>query len=450
MINLQDTNKIWAKITDKLSVSVSIVTYLVYFKNIVPYTVRDNTLVLLAPLESHRNVINEYHRDTLLKVFKECDAPFDDFIIIIDSEKDSFTPLIDKEPVADTVELSNSMSFIKEYTFSSFVVGDSNKLAAMAAMAVADKPGSIYNPLFIYSKPGLGKTHLLNAIGNFIRDNRKDYDIMYVTAENFTNDYIYSIRNNKNADFMKSFNDKYRGKDVLMIDDVQFLEKAEKTQEALFHIFNDLHAKNKQIIISSDRPIKNLTFFDERLASRFASGITVDIQPPSYEDRVAILLHKAHQYNFNISEKILYYLADLEKNNIRVLEGMLKTVGIYSKLKEPVDSIEFVQEALRAITTTEGKITNETITQATADYFGVKMEDVLGSRRTKDVVVPRQFAIYLISVMLPENPLSNMVEYFKRDHSTIISARDKIGRLYETDEETKTKVDDIKNIVLNK
>ncbi len=450
MINLQDTNKIWAKIKNKLETSVSIVTYLVYFKNIVPYTVRDNTLVLLAPLDSHRNVINEYHRDTLLRIFKECDAPFDDFIIIIDSEKDSFTPLIDKEPVADTVELSDSMSFIKDYTFSSFVVGDSNKLAAMAAMAVADKPGSIYNPLFIYSKPGLGKTHLLNAIGNFIRDNRKDYDIMYVTAENFTNDYIYSIRNNKNADFMKSFNDKYRGKDVLMIDDVQFLEKAEKTQEALFHIFNDLHAKNKQIIISSDRPIKNLTFFDERLASRFASGITVDIQPPSYEDRVAILLHKAHQYNFNISEKILYYLADLEKNNIRVLEGMLKTVGIYSKLKEPVDSIEFVQEALRAITTTEGKITNETITQATADYFGVKMEDVLGSRRTKDVVVPRQFAIYLISVMLPENPLSNMVEYFKRDHSTIISARDKIGRLYETDEETKTKVDDIKNIVLNK
>lgn len=450
MINLQDTNKIWAKIKNKLETSVSIVTYLVYFKNIVPYTVRDNTLVLLAPLDSHRNVINEYHRDTLLRIFKECDAPFDDFIIIIDSEKDSFTPLIDKEPVADTVELSDSMSFIKEYTFSSFVVGDSNKLAAMAAMAVADKPGSIYNPLFIYSKPGLGKTHLLNAIGNFIRDNRKDYDIMYVTAENFTNDYIYSIRNNKNADFMKSFNDKYRGKDVLMIDDVQFLEKAEKTQEALFHIFNDLHAKNKQIIISSDRPIKNLTFFDERLASRFASGITVDIQPPSYEDRVAILLHKAHQYNFNISEKILYYLADLEKNNIRVLEGMLKTVGIYSKLKEPVDSIEFVQEALRAITTTEGKITNETITQATADYFGVKMEDVLGSRRTKDVVLPRQFAIYLISVMLPENPLSNMVEYFKRDHSTIISARDKIGRLYETDEETKTKVDDIKNIVLNK
>lgn len=450
MINLQDTNKIWAKIKNKLETSVSIVTYLVYFKNIVPYTVRDNTLVLLAPLDSHRNVINEYHRDTLLRIFKECDAPFDDFIIIIDSEKDSFTPLIDKEPVADTVELSDSMSFIKDYTFSSFVVGDSNKLAAMAAMAVADKPGSIYNPLFIYSKPGLGKTHLLNAIGNFIRDNRKDYDIMYVTAENFTNDYIYSIRNNKNADFMKSFNDKYRGKDVLMIDDVQFLEKAEKTQEALFHIFNDLHAKNKQIIISSDRPIKNLTFFDERLASRFASGITVDIQPPSYEDRVAILLHKAHQYNFNISEKILYYLADLEKNNIRVLEGMLKTVGIYSKLKEPVDSIEFVQEALRAITTTEGKITNETITQATADYFGVKMEDVLGSRRTKDVVVPRQFAIYLISVMLPENPLSNMVEYFKRDHSTIISARDKIGRLYETDEEIKTKVDDIKNIVLNK
>lgn len=450
MINLQDTNILWTKISEKISNSISMVAYCVYFKNLAPYTVRDDTLILLAPLESHRRVINNDFRATIINAFKACDAPFDDFQIILDSEKDSFTPLKDKEPVADTVDLADSLTFIKEYTFQSFVIGDSNKLAAMAAMAVADKPGSIYNPLFIYSRPGLGKTHLLNAIGNFIRDHRKDYDIMYVTAENFTNDYIYSIRNNKNADFMKSFNEKYRGKDVLMIDDVQFLEKAEKTQEALFHIFNDLYAKNKQIIISSDRPIKNLTFFDERLASRFASGITVDIQPPSFEDRVAILLHKAHQYNFNISEKVLYYLADLEKSNIRVLEGMLKTVGIYSKLKEPVDSIEFVQEALRAITTTEGKVTTESITQATSDYFGVKMEDVLGSRRTKDVVVPRQFAIYLISVLLPDNPLSNMVEFFKRDHSTIISARDKIGRLYETDEQTKVIVDDIKNIVLNK
>lgn len=450
MISLQDTNRIWAKISDKLSVSISMVAYCVYFKNIIPYTVRDTTLILLAPLESHRNVINNNYRQSLLTAFKACDAPFDDFMIILDSEKDSFAPLQDKEAAAETVELSESMTFIKEYTFQSFVIGDSNKLAAMAALAVADKPGSIYNPLFIYSRPGLGKTHLLNAIGNFIKDCRKDLEIMYVTAENFTNDYIYSIRNNKNADFMKSFNEKYRGKDVLMIDDIQFLEKAEKTQEALFHIFNDLYAKNKQIIISSDRPIKNLTFLDERLASRFASGITVDIQPPSFEDRVAILLHKSHQYNFNISEKVLYYLADLEKSNIRVLEGMLKTIGIYSKLKEPVDSIDFVNEALRTATTTENNVTIDSITKATADYFNVKMEDILGSRRTKDVVLPRQFAIYLVSVMLPDRPLSNMVEYFKRDHSTIISARDKIGSKYESDEHVRTMLDDIKNIVLNK
>lgn len=449
-LNLTDTISIWSKICDKLSVSITSVAYNVYIKNLHPYTISDNVLILIAPLESHRTTINNNFRKHLLQAIKDVNAPFDDYQLILNSEKDNFEPL-ESEPQADTVDLGESMSFIKEYTFKNFVIGDSNKLAVMAAMAVADKPGDIYNPLFLHSRPGLGKTHLLNAIGNFLRDCRKELDVMYVTAENFTNDYIYSIRNNKNADFMRSFNAKYREKDVLMIDDVQFLEKAEKTQEALFHIFNDLYSKNKQIIISSDRPIKNLTFFDERLTSRFASGIVVDIQAPSFEDRVAILLHKASQYNFNITEKILYYIAGLEKNNIRVLEGMLKTVGIYSKLTKPVDSIEFVQEALRSVSTAEhNEITNQVITEAAADYFGVKIEEVLGPRRTKNVIQPRQFAIYLITVMIPNQPLSSMEEYFNRDHATIISARDKIGRLYLTDEKTRIAVEDIKNIVLNK
>lgn len=448
-INLTDTIMIWEKIKDKLSVYMTTVSYCVYFKNLHPYTITDKTLVLVAPLESHREAINKNYRKLILQVFDELKIPFDDFLIILESEKDNFTPL-ESEPQADTVDLGESMSFIKEYTFKNFVVGDSNKLAAMAAMAVAEKPGDIYNPLFIHSRPGLGKTHLLNAIGNYLHDYKKELDVMYVTAENFTNDYIYSIRNNKNAEFMRSFNEKYREKDVLMIDDVQFLEKAEKTQEALFHIFNDLYSKHKQIIISSDRPIKNLTFFDERLTSRFASGIVVDITAPSFEDRVAILLHKASQYNFNITEKILYYIAGLEKNNIRVLEGMLKTVGIYSRLTKPVDSIEFVQEALKSVSTTESVLTNEVITEAAADYFGVKIEDVLGPRRTKDVIQPRQYAIYLISVMIPDQPLSSMEKYFNRDHATIISARDKIGRLYLSDEETRRAVEDIKNSILNK
>lgn len=454
-INLTDTNKIWEKITDKLLISISTVSYHVYFKNLYPYTIMDNKLIIVAPLPYIKKAITENWRKLMLQVFKELheesySVPFNDFVVILEDEKDNFAPL-ESEAQSDVVELGDSLSFIKEYTFSNFVIGDSNKLAAMACMAVAEQPGDIYNPLFIHSRPGLGKTHLLNAIGNYLRDKKKDWDVMYVTAENFTNDFIYSIRNNKNADFMKSFNNKYRNKDVLMIDDVQFLEKAEKTQEALFYIFNDLYSKHKQIIISSDRPIKNLSFFDERLTSRFASGIVVDITSPSFEDRVAILLHKASQYNFNISEKVLYYIAGLEQNNIRVLEGMLKTVGIYSRLTmKPVDSIEFVQEALKSHTTNENVLTNQVITEAAADYFGVKIEDVLGPRRTKNVIQPRQFAIYLITQMIPNQPLSSMEEYFNRDHATIISARDKIGRLYMSDEETKRIVDDIRNGILNK
>ena len=454
-INLTDTNKIWEKIAYKVELSVPSVSYFVYFKHLYPYTISDNKLVLVSPVKTHQEVINKNYRKLLLDIFKSLreesySIPFDDFLVILESEKDNFTPL-DSEPQSDVVDLGDSLSFIKEYTFSNFVIGDSNKLAAMACMAVSEQPGTIYNPLFIHSRPGLGKTHLLNAIGNYLLEKKKDLDVMYVTAENFTNDYVYSIRNNKNADFMKSFNNKYRNKDVLMIDDVQFLEKAEKTQEALFHIFNDLYSKHKQIIISSDRPIKNLSFFDERLTSRFASGIVVDINSPTFEDRVAILLHKACQYNFNISEKVLYYIAGLEQNNIRVLEGMLKTVGIYSRLTtKSVDSIELVQEALKSHTTNENVLTNQVITEAAADYFGVKMEDVLGPRRTKNVIQPRQFAIYLITQMIPNQPLSSMEDYFNRDHATIISARDKIGRLYLSDEETKRIVDDIRNSILNK
>jgi chromosomal replication initiator protein len=250
---------------------------------------------------------------------------------------------------------------------------------------------------------------------------------------------------------MQNFNNKYRSQDVLLIDDVQFFEKAEKTQEALFHIFNDLYDRHKQIILSSDRPVKNLTFLEERLASRFAAGITVDIGFPSLEDRIAILQKKAQNLKMNVSQEVLYYLADAERNNIRILEGMLKTVHLFSKLnKHDADSVAFAKEALRdSVITADDNITVQTVADVCCNYFHIKPEDLTGKRRNKEFVVPRQYAMYIVTLVLPSTPLTAIGEYFNRDHSTVISARDKIGRLYQTDSETKRIVEDIKNLVLN-
>jgi len=450
-MNQVELNKYWDNISSKLSTAISSVAYIIYFSNLQPFTVNGDTLILLAPLNSHKTAVSTSFRDKLLEVISECNCPFNDFKVITKEEADQYQ-LLDQEDVKAPVELDQTVTFIKEYTFDNFVIGDSNRLAAMACQAIAEGPGDLYNPLFIYSHVGLGKTHLLNAIGNYLAVNSPKTKVIYVTAENFTNDYVYSIRNSKNAEFIRNFNERYRNADVLMIDDVQFLEKAEKTQEALFHIFNDLYAKKKQIIISSDRPIRNLTLFDERLTSRFQSGFTVDIVYPSLEDRLAILQKKTYDYRFDISPEVLYFLAITERQNIRVLQGMLKTVGIYGRLiKKSIDSVDLAKEALRdSIMPTEERVTLESITDATATYFNVKTKDLLSERRTKNVVVPRQYAMYLITELLPDIPLATIGEFFSRDHSTVINSRDKIGRMKETDEKVKTTIEDIKNMIYNK
>ena len=450
-MNQSELNNIWNEITQKLSSSITTVSYIIYFSNLVPYTVNGDTLILSAPLNSHKNVIMSTYKQNLLDIIKNSNYSFKDFIVITKDEESKYQ-LLEQEDVKTPPVLDEGVTFIKEYTFDNFVIGDSNRLAAMACKAIAEEPGEMYNPLFIYSHVGLGKTHLLNAIGNYLSVYSPKTKVIYITAENLMNDYVYNIRNSKNADFIRSFNERYRNTDVLMIDDVQFLEKAEKTQEALFHIFNDLYAKKKQIIISSDRPIKNLTLFDERLTSRFQSGFTVDIVYPSIEDRLAILQKKNYDYRFDVSEEVLYFLAITERQNIRVLQGMLKTVGLYGKLiKKRIDSVDLAKEALKdSAMPTEERVTLQSITDATATYFNVNTKDLLGERRTKNVVVPRQYAMYIITELLSDIPLATIGEFFSRDHSTVINARDKIGRMKDSDEKVKTIIDDIKNMIYNK
>ncbi|NCA67636.1 MAG: chromosomal replication initiator protein DnaA, partial [Clostridia bacterium] len=442
-----------ADIMDRLSINISSAAYEIYFVPLRPLTSIENKLLLVVPRASQKNVLEKSYIPAIKKAMAECNSFFTDVSIILESEADKYyISVADNSALTAESSEDTSIPFIKSYTFDNFVIGDSNQMAAAAAAAVAETPGTIINPLFIHSRPGLGKTHILHAIGNSLRVNKPALKVLYTTAENFTNDYIYSIRHSKNADVMRNFNNKYRSQDVLMIDDVQFFEKGEKTQEALFHIFNDLYSANKQIILSSDRPVKNLAFLDERLSSRFASGIIADIQPPNFETRVAILEKKALSYKINISRDVIYYLAEKEQQNIRILEGMLKTVSLFSTLNQkPANSVDLAKEALRDSAITAGdNITINSITEVCCAYFNVKKEDITGKRRTKDIVEPRQFAMYVITMLLPNTPLATIGEYFGRDHTTVINARDKIGRLSNEDTRIKTIIGDLKNLVINK
>lgn len=450
-MNQSQLNSYWNDISGKLSLNMSTVSYTIYFSNAVPYTVNGDSLVISVPLASHKTALMNSFRNTVLSVIKDGDYPFDDFIVITKDEENKYQ-LLEQEDNTNYKKLEEGITFIKEYTFDNFVIGDSNQLAAAACNSIAKNPGEQFNPFFLYSHAGLGKTHLLNAIGNYINENSPEKKVIYITAENFMNDYIYSIRNNKNGDYIHRFNERYRNADVLMIDDIQTIEKAEKSQEVLFHIFNDLYSKKKQIIISSDRPIKNFNYFDERLTSRFVSGFVADITYPPLEHRLAILQKKNYDYRFNVSEEVLYFLATTEKQNVRVLQGMLNTIGLYGRLTgKKIDNVELAKEILKdSIMPTEERITIESITEATATYFNVKTADLLGERRTKNVVEPRQYAMYIITELLPDVPLATIGEYFSRDHSTVINARDKIGRKKNEEESVKTTIEDIKNMIYNK
>lgn len=452
---MKNCEKIWSSVLDRIATLVSTVCYEIYFSKLKAVTVQDGKLILAAPMPSIKNGILKNFSAPLTMAIRESMEKIDGAVIILENEISDYLEEEEKQEEKKE-EFSPSMKkivFQKNFTFDNFVIGDSNKYAAAAARAVAEHPGTNLNPLFIYGKPGLGKTHILHAIGNEILRNNPELRVYYTTAENFTNDLIYSIRNSNNAELSKQFREKYRNLDVLMIDDVQFLANKNSSQESLFHIFNDLYTAEKQIILSSDRPVKELTYIEDRLTSRFASGVVADIQPPAFETRVAILQKKAYQYKIDVSPEVINYIAEKEQSNIRLLEGMLKTVGYFAALNNrSADSIEFVTEALRDSSNNQSnEITISKIVSVTCDYFSIKQADICGKKKTKELVEPRQMAMYLVTSILPEVPLASIGQFFGgRDHTTVIHARDKIQQKITEDALYKKRVEDIKNLVLNK
>ncbi|MBP5405325.1 MAG: chromosomal replication initiator protein DnaA [Clostridia bacterium] len=446
--------KIWSNILDRIAVLVSAPCYEIYFSRLKPVALKDDKLILMTEYSSVKNGIMKNLSAELNMAIRESMEKIEGVVIILKDELSSYVSSDEvpkkKEEFVPSIQ---KIVFQKNYTFDNFVIGDSNKYAAAAARAVAEAPGTSLNPLFIYGMPGLGKTHILHAIGNEILRNHPDMRVYYTTAENFTNDLIYSIRNSNNAELARQFREKYRNLDVLMIDDVQFLANKTSSQESLFHVFNDLYTAEKQIILSSDRPVKELTYIEDRLTSRFASGVVADIQPPSFETRVAILQKKAFHYKIDVTPEVINYIAEKEKYNIRLMEGMLKTVGYFASLNNrPADSIEFVMEALRDSSSNQSNEVNmNKIVEITCDYFGVKFADICGKKKTKELVEPRQLAMYLITVILPEIPLATIGQFFGgRDHTTVIHARDKLQQKIADDANAKKKAEDIKNLVYNR
>jgi chromosomal replication initiator protein len=350
------------------------------------------------------------------------------------------------QPVAETPSGGNLNS---KYTFESFVIGNSNRFAHAAALAVAEKPSRAYNPLFIYGGVGLGKTHLLQAIGHFARQHFPHLKIRYVSSEKFTNDFINSIQD---KDKIVGFQKRYRGNDVLLVDDIQFLENKEATQEEFFHTFNTLHEAGKQIVISSDRPPKDISTLEDRLRSRFEMGLITDIQPPDLETRIAILRKKAKVDHLVVGDDVLEFVASKIQSNIRELEGALIRIVAFSHLTGHQVDIALAGEVLKDIfpDRVARPITISTIQSEVCRYFGLSKVDLVGSKRSQKIVYPRQIGMYLARE-LTDLSLPKIGEAFGgRDHTTVLHATTKIEKLIREQRDVYNQIQELTNSVKNK
>jgi len=332
-----------------------------------------------------------------------------------------------------------------KYTFDTFIVGSNNKFAQAAALAVAESPGDTYNPLFIYGGAGLGKTHLMHSIAHYIIENNQDSKVLYVTSEEFTNELIETIRNGNNT-AMTKFREKYRNIDVLLVDDIQFIIGKESTQEEFFHTFNSLHSAKKQIIISSDKPPKDMEILEERFRSRFEWGLIADITLPDYETRMAILHKKEEMDGYNINEEVIKYIANNIKSNIRELEGAFNKVMAFAKLEQREVTLELAEQALKDIVSPDKKrvITPEYIISVVAEHFSVSAADLSGNKRNSKVVVPRQIAMYLCRDLIDTSLKTIGKSLGNRDHTTVMHGIEKIEKEMENNDNIRNAVDILK------
>lgn len=440
-----EIQKVWQTALTQLRSQVTSVSFDLWINTLEPIDFVDGIFVLSTTSESAKNRVLELHGTQIRLALKSISEQVVDFKVLDPFEKDEYIKENEKKQEEANVADPNVSKFNRKYTFDNFVVGSSNKYVYAAAEGVAKNPFKI-NPLFIYGGSGLGKTHLLHAIGNYITEHNPELKIIYVTCERFTNDYIESLKTHQES----AFREKYRNLDILMIDDIQFISTRIQTQESFFHTFNDLYENNKQIIIASDRPPKELSMLQERLVSRFSMGIIQDVQSPDIETRIAILRRKAEDEKYRVSDDVINYIAERCDTNIREMEGLLSKVHFYAslRLKEEAD-LEDVKESLKDhVNQSKQTLTTDIIIDAVCKYYSLEREDLLGKKKTKEVVEPRQIAMYLIYDMM-DLPLTAISQVFgKKDHTTVIHARNKITDLIKESNRVKIAVSDIKSMSL--
>ena len=434
-----DIVSLWEKTLQLIKGEVSTASFNAFFKEIKPLKQQANELIFLAPNEFIQNILENRYLNLIESSVSQ-----------LSLKKYQIRFILDEKEIQDTTEESKSTTdnikksypnLNPKYTFDTFVIGNSNRFAHAACVAVAESPAKAYNPLFLYGGVGLGKTHLMHAIGHHIMCQQEDPKVVYVSSEKFTNELINSIKNDKNEEFR----DKYRNVDVLLIDDIQFIAGKEGTQEEFFHTFNALHEANKQIIISSDRPPKEIPTLEDRLRSRFEWGLIADIQVPDFETRMAILKKKADVENLNVANEVMGYIATKIKSNIRELEGALIRIVAYSSLTNREITVDLATEALKdIISKKQGKhITIDLIQDVVSSYFNLRVEDLKSQRRTRNVAYPRQIAMYL-SRKLTDMSLPKIGEEFGgRDHTTVIHAYEKISENLKTDDSLQHTVNDL-------
>jgi len=421
--------ELWKKTLNNLRLEIKEETYELWFKPTEAVSVENNLLNVTVPNKFFVKWLDEKFKERIEKILKEISgSDIKINFISLEKEKEDNKSIesFQEFPVEKTLGFFNV-----KYSFENFVVGQSNYFAHAASLAVANEPGKAYNPLFIYGGVGLGKTHLLHAIGIKTKKNHPGLLVLYISSEKFTNELIDGLRNNK----MTEFRSKYRTLDVLLVDDIQFIAGKEMIQQEFFHIFNSLYESRKQIVLTADCSPRDLSPLEDRLRSRFQWGVVADIQPPDLETRVAILKKKAENENFSIPDEVLYFIASRVKNNIRIMEGALIGIAAYSSLTGNEVTVETAKNYLKTLITEDEirPVSVERIQEVVANYYNITQKDIVSKKRNESIAFPRMLAMYLTRTMTDLSTTEIGNKFGGRDHSTVMYACNKIQRQIKKD-----------------
>ncbi len=444
---MSEISEKWEEIKEiiKKEYELTDVSYNTWIKPLKFYKEEDSTVTILIPSDQAHavnyitNKYKNFFQVSISEIFnKEYKVSF-----LLEKDVEKQDDSADKSNIYNINNVNANLN--PKYNFDTFVVGSNNKFAHSAALAVAESPGEAYNPLYLYGGAGLGKTHLMHSIGHFILEQNPDKKVLYINSEEFTNEVIESIRSG-NAAAMTKLREKYRTVDVLLLDDVQFIIGKESTQEEFFHTFNVLHTAGKQIILSSDKPPREMETLEERFRSRFEWGLIADIQPPDYETRMAILRKNAEVYERSIDDEIINYIATNVKSNIRELEGALRKVIAASRLNNTDLTLQLAEDALKDIIYPEApkEITPSFIIKIVADHFSISPDDIVSKKRNTEFVIPRQICMYMIREYTATSLESTAKILNKKDHTTVIHGINKIKEEMDKNSDIKNKVEIIK------